>query len=95
MKKRAKEKSYPFVYLLDETQDIAKAFGATRTPHAYILKKAQGKYQVTYIGAIDNNPQNADEADDLYVENAITAIKSNKKVPLSSTKAIGCTIKWK
>lgn len=95
MVKRAKEKNYPFVYLFDETQEIAKKFGATRTPHVYLLKKINDKFQVSYIGAIDDNPQSEDDAEVLYVENAITAIKNNKKVPMSKTKAVGCTIKWK
>lgn len=95
MQKRAKEKGYPFVYLFDDTQDIAKAYGATRTPHVYILNKVKDKYQVAYIGAIDDNPQSASDVETMYVENAIDAMKNGKKVAISSTKAIGCTIKWK
>lgn len=95
MIKRSKEKNYPFVYLFDETQKTAKAFGATRTPHVYLLNKVQNKYQVAYIGAIDDNPQSAEDVDKRYVENAISALQKGKKVPMSSTKAIGCTIKWK
>ncbi len=95
MIKRSKEKSYPFVYLFDDTQNTAKVFGATRTPHVYLLNKVQDKYQVAYIGAIDDNPQSAEDVETLYVENAISALKKGKKVAMSSTKAIGCTIKWK
>ena len=95
MVKRAQDKGYPFVYLFDETQEIAKKYGASRTPHVYLLKKINDKFQVSYIGAIDDNPQSADDAEVQYVENAITAMKNNKKVPLSKTKAVGCTIKWK
>ncbi len=95
MIKRSKEKAYPFVYLFDETQKTAKSYGATRTPHVYLLNKVQDKYQVAYIGAIDDNPQSADDVENKYVENAIAALKKGKKVAISSTKAIGCTIKWK
>lgn len=95
MVKRAKEKSYPFAYLFDESQQVAKAFGATRTPHVYLLKKIQDKYRVSYIGAIDDNPQNASEVEQKYVEDAIASLKKGDNVAVSSTKAIGCTIKWK
>ena len=54
MKKRAKEKEYPFAYLFDETQDIAKSFGASRTPHVYILKKTQGKRPCSPAQFTDN-----------------------------------------
>ncbi|QNL21968.1 thioredoxin family protein [Hyphobacterium sp. CCMP332] len=95
MIKRSKQKAYPFVYLFDETQNTAKSYGATRTPHVYLLNKVQDKYQVAYIGAIDDNPQSAEDVENKYVENAIAALKKGKKVAISSTKAIGCTIKWK
>lgn len=96
MKERAQEKEFDFAYLQDETQDITKAYGATNTPHVYILdKEAKDKYRVAYIGAIDNNYRDADKADVHYVRDAVDALLQDKKVPETSTKAIGCTIKWK
>lgn len=95
MKKRAKEKGFTFPYLLDETQKITAAYGATRTPHVYVLKKTGDKYKVAYIGAIDNNHKEASLADKKYVENAVDQLLNNKEVEVKSTKAIGCTIKWK
>lgn len=95
MVERSRAKNYPFVYLFDETQNVAKSFGATRTPHVYLLKKVKDKFQVAYIGAIDDNPQDADGVESKYVENAIDALKKDKKVAIANTKAIGCTIKWK
>ena len=95
MKKRASEKDFPFPYIFDETQEIARAYGATRTPHVYILKKEGGKNIVKYIGAIDNNSSDASLADVKYVEDALDQVMSNKKVSTDFTKAIGCTIKWK
>jgi hypothetical protein len=50
---------------------------------------------VAYIGAIDNNYKNAADADQHYVKNAVEALLENKQVPVQSTKAIGCSIKWK
>ena len=95
MKKRAKKKGYPFVYLFDDTQQVAKAFGATRTPHVFLLEKTKVQYKVAYIGAIDNNPQSAESADKFYVTDAINSLSSNQSVKVTKTKAVGCTIKWK
>jgi peroxiredoxin len=96
MKERAKSKKFPFAYLFDDTQDVAKRFGATRTPHIYLLKKTPaGTYQVVYVGAIDDNWEDASAVKQKYVEQAIADLKANKDVAVKQTKAIGCTIKWK
>ncbi len=95
MIKTAKDKSYPFPYLFDETQEIAKAYGATKTPHVYILNKSKSKLVVSYIGAIDNNTDDASKADKKYVEDAVNELLAGKSVTLTETKAIGCSIKWK
>jgi peroxiredoxin len=88
---RAKEKGFKFPYVQDKTQEIARAYGATNTPHVYVLNKDR---KVVYIGAIDNNARDAASADKFYVEDAIKAIGSNKAPEVTKTKAIGCTIKW-
>ena len=95
MKLRAKEKGFTFPYLLDETQNIAKTYGATRTPHVYLLQKDNGKLIVKYVGAIDDNYQDASAVADKYVANAIHSLLNNKEVATKTTKAIGCSIKWK
>lgn len=95
MVKYAKSKGYDFPYLFDETQEVAKSYGATNTPHVYVLKKEETSYKVAYIGAIDNNTKDAAAADKKYVEEAVEALASGKAVPTEKTKAIGCTIKWK
>jgi peroxiredoxin len=92
IKARAKEMDYPFVYLHDQTQEVTKAFGATRTPHMFVLSKEK---IVAYIGAIDNNYKDAAAADKKYVEDAVDALLAKKTVKQATTKAIGCTIKWK
>lgn len=92
MKKRAKEKKFPFAYLYDETQEIAKAYGATRTPHVYLLDKDR---VVRYIGAIDDNHEDASAVQERYLENAIDALRNGKDIATKETKAIGCTIKWR
>ena len=95
MMKRSAEKGYSFPYLYDETQEIATAYGATRTPHVFVLQKIDDKYIVKYIGAIDNNTEEPDKADKKYIEDAVDALINGKNVPTPETKAIGCGIKWK
>jgi peroxiredoxin len=95
MVKQAKEKGYDFPYLFDETQNVAKSFGATNTPHVYILKKDGAAFKVAYIGSIDDNAKNASAVTKRYVEDAVDALLGSKAVPTTKTKALGCTIKWK
>ena len=96
MKKRSKNKGYSFPYLRDDSQEIAKAFGATKTPHVYVLnKKAEDSYKVEFIGAIDDSPNDPNDVSETYVEDAINALMSGKKPTITEKRAIGCTIKWK
>lgn len=95
MKKRALEKGFTFPYLLDEGQAIYPQYGATKTPHVFLLNKENGKNIVKYIGTIDNNYQDASDADVHYVQDAVDALVAGKQVPNEMTVAIGCTIKVK
>ncbi len=93
MKIRAKDKGFTFPYLFDEGQKIYPQYGATKTPHVYVLEKTTEGLVVRYIGAIDNNYKDAKKADKKYVENAVSELLSGKKVSVETTKAIGCSIK--
>jgi len=95
MVEHAKKNKYSFPYLIDETQSVAKAFGATNTPHVFVLVRNEQTFKVAYIGAIDNNVRDASSADKKYVENAVDELLQKKPVTTSKTKAIGCSIKWK
>jgi peroxiredoxin len=95
MVKIAKLKNYDFPYLQDETQVVGKAFGATNTPHVFVLKKSEKGFKVAYIGAIDNNSRDEKAASKKYVEEAVNALLDNKAVPTEKTKAIGCGIKYR
>ena len=95
MKVRAEEKGFTFPYLFDETQEIAKTYGATRTPHVYLVNKEAGKLIVRYIGAIDDNYQDASAVKEKYVAAAISSLQAGEPVVPKETKAIGCSIKWK
>lgn len=93
MQKRAKEKKYSFPYLLDEGQKIYPQYGATKTPHVYVLEKTANGNVVKYIGAIDDNYEDGKLAKKHYVEDAVNALLAGKEVPVKETKAIGCSIK--
>ncbi|PJJ60597.1 thioredoxin family protein [Hymenobacter chitinivorans] len=95
MKARAASKKYPFPYLQDETQLVARTYGATRTPHLYVVTRQGSEFVVSYIGAIDDNSEDAKLVKTKYVEQAMTDLLAGKPAATNSTKAIGCTIKWK
>jgi peroxiredoxin len=88
----ANKKKYKFPYLYDESQEVAKAYGATNTPHVFVLTK---DLKVSYIGAIDDSPRNAAGVTKRYVEEAVDALLKGTTIPVTKTKAIGCGIKWK
>jgi len=89
MKKRAEEKAFPFPYLKDETQEIARAYGARVTPHVYVFGEDR---TLIYRGTVDDNWRKPDQVTDQYLRDAIEAgLKGFEPI----TKAIGCSIKWK
>jgi peroxiredoxin len=95
MKVRARAKSYPFAYLFDETQQVAQAFGATRTPHVFVLHRSGERFLVQYIGAIDDSSQDPSGVTKRYVEDAVNNLLTGKPVMLNVTKSVGCAIHWK
>ena len=92
MQMRAKSAGFTFPYLVDDGQKIFPQYGATNTPHVYLLDADR---VVKYIGAIDNNARNAADADVKYVEKAIAALETGKVPDPNYTKAVGCGIKVK
>ncbi|WP_422107606.1 thioredoxin family protein [Winogradskyella sp.] len=95
MKARAKAKGFTFPYLMDKGQDIYPQYGATKTPHVYILEKTKKGNMVKYIGAIDDNYKDAGAVKEKYVEKAVDALLDGKAVEVNQTRAIGCSIKVK
>jgi peroxiredoxin len=89
MKVRANEKGFTFNYLFDDGQKVFPKYGATKTPHVYLLDK---ELTVQYIGAIDNSTE-ADGVTKTYLADAINALQKGKTPKVTSTKAIGCGIK--
>lgn len=94
MKKRAKQKKFDFPYLLDEGAVYALKYGATKTPHVFVLHKNKDRNEVAYIGAIDDNSRNAKDVKVKYLENALDELIAGNPVSLSITKATGCSIKF-
>lgn len=93
MQARAKAKGFTFPYLMDDGQKIYPQYGATKTPHVYILQKTSNGNEVKYIGAIDDNYQDAAAVNTKYVEKAVDALLSGKEIQEKETRAIGCSIK--
>ena len=87
-----KKKDYPFVYLMDEKQEIFPAYGATRTPEIYLVDNNK---VLRYTGAIDNNSRDASAVTENYVQNAINRLEKGENPDPDFTKAIGCSIKIK
>ena len=88
---RAKEKGFPYPYLLDESQETAKAYGAQVTPHVFLLD-AEGI--VRYRGRVDDSVK-PEEVQSRDLQSALDAIVAGKPVSVTSTKAFGCSVKWK
>lgn len=92
MKKRAAVRGFNFPYLRDESQDIAKAFGATHTPQIFLFDTDR---KLKYEGKIDDNWQEPDKVKSAYLKEAILEVLEGKEVSVPETFSIGCTIKWK
>jgi peroxiredoxin len=88
---RAKEKNLPYPYLVDATQEIAKAYGAQVTPHVFLL---DGEGSVTYRGRVDDSVKEP-EVQSRDLKDALDAMAAGKPVPRPTTKAFGCSVKWK
>lgn len=92
LQKRAHEKNYPFVYLYDETQEVAKKFGAVCTPDFFVY---DSKLQEQYRGRLDDSWKDASQVKNQELKAAILNIL-NGQVPNADQKAsMGCNIKWK
>ncbi|WP_419580609.1 thioredoxin family protein [Stieleria magnilauensis] len=89
MKRRAKEKGFEFAYLWDESQQIAKEYGAKYTPEFYVLDEDR---KVVYMGAMDDSPA-GDEVTKTYLIDAIEATLAGREVQVTETIPIGCRIR--
>jgi peroxiredoxin len=95
MQDLAKAKKYPFPYLFDKGQVITNLYGARNTPHLFVVSKTTQGNMVVYTGAIDNDPEESNASPEKYVEQVVGSLVKGEKPSLSSTRAIGCTVKRK
>ena len=91
MQALAKERGLPFPYLHDESQEVAHAYGAERTPEVMVF---DGDLKLRYHGAPDDNYEEA-QASVPYLRNALDAGLAGLEPAVASTPPVGCTIKWK
>ncbi|MBD3167088.1 redoxin family protein [bacterium] len=89
---RAKEKGFEFPYVVDATSDVARAYGAERTPEVFLFNADD---ELVYHGAVDDNSENADMVEKTYLKDALDAVLAGREVPMKETKAIGCSIKFR
>ena len=92
MQVRAKERGMQFPYVVDATSGVARAFGATKTPEAFLFDK-DGK--LVYHGTIDDNGEDAAKVEKWYLKDALEAVAGGKDVAVKETKSIGCSIKFR
>ena len=96
MIQRAKERNFPFPYLRDETQEIARAYGALRTPHFYVFQKDVDQVRrLHYTGRMDDNPRHPGKQTTHELQDAVDALLCGKEPPIAMTNPIGCNVKWK
>lgn len=95
MQELAKAKNISYAYLEDPNHIYTKMYGASKTPHIFVLQKTAKGNEVVYIGAIDNDQQEENSERENYVKNAVNSLLKGEKPKVATTKAIGCSIKWK
>lgn len=93
MAKRAEEKGYAMPYLMDTDQEMTRYLEVTKIPEAVVISNSPTGYSVVYKGAIDNNPQSADNAQMKYLDSALGNILARKSPSPASTRAVGCNVR--
>jgi len=91
MVERAREKGFNFPYLRDKSQEIAKAYGAQRTPHFFLLDRER---RVVYSGRMDDNPYEEGKQTTSELREALDQLLAAKPVTVQPTNPIGCNVKW-
>ena len=92
MAKHAEDKGFPFPYLYDESQDVARAYGAERTPEIFLFDKER---TLQYHGTVDDNYEDPSAVTVRYFRDALDAVLAGNAPATASTAPVGCTIKWK
>ena len=85
------EQSFPWVYVRDKSQDVARAYGALRTPHFFVFNEER---RLVYTGRGVDNPRNTTEMTTNDLERALEEVVAGKQVSIPLTNPIGCNVKW-
>lgn len=93
MKEKAQSWGNGLPYLSDKQQVMAQKYGATKTPEVYVLTPRNGSFSVFYAGAIDDNPQVAEDVSQPYLQQAIESALTGKTVVVKTKRPVGCMIK--
>jgi hypothetical protein len=88
---RMKEHAFPWVYLYDESQDVARAYGALRTPHFYVFDRDR---RLVYTGRGVDQPRNAKAVTVHDLERTLEELTAGRAVTTPVTNPIGCNVKW-
>lgn len=88
---RAKEKGFPWPYLRDDTQQVAMAYGALRTPHYFVFDEDR---KLRYTGRMDDNPREPGKETTRELRDALEALLAGQEPPVPVTNPIGCNVKW-
>ena len=91
MVKRMEEHKFPWVYVWDKSQDVARAYGGLRTPHFFVFDHER---KLVYIGRSVDNPRNTAEMTTNDLERALEEVVTGKPVSVPMTNPIGCNVKW-
>jgi peroxiredoxin len=95
MKARSQEQGFVFPYLRDETQEVARAFGAVCTPEFYVYLPEAGQWILKYQGRLDDSWKDESKVTQRELANAIEALLAGRDPSPDQKPAIGCSIKWK
>lgn len=91
MKQHASEQGFPFAYLYDADQSVARAYGPERTPEVFLFDSER---RLVYHGAIDDS-RDEDAVSESYLRDAIDAVLEGRDPERSDTPPVGCSIKWR
>jgi peroxiredoxin len=91
----AREKDYPFPYLRDDTQEVARAYGALRTPHFFAFAREDDQWVLRYTGRMDDNPRNPGKETTHELRDAADALLAGERPKVAVTNPIGCNVKWR
>jgi peroxiredoxin len=92
MQSRAKQRKIAYPYVVDATSNVARAFGASKTPEVYLFD-ASGK--LVYHGAVDDNAKEPKKVTTRWLRDALAALAAGKPIAMAETKAFGCGIKYR